>query len=154
MFIIYIRILVVSLGLSIIMALSPLALGLWILILSIRISFLIRLIFSSWFGFILFLIYIGGMLVIFAYFVRIQPSQQFELKRSLVFSLLIFFSLVINNYVVTIDLISNVNWWINSLFNLNNLSIIVLLGFILFLALVIVVKITTFMMAPLRPYKV
>ena len=94
------------------------------------------------------------MLVIFAYFVRIQPNQQFELKRSLVFSLLIFFSLAINNYVVTIDLISNVNWWINSLFNLNNLSIIVLLGFILFLALVIVVKITTFMMAPLRPYKV
>ena len=154
MFIVYFRILVVSLGLSIIIAFSPLALGLWILILSIRISFLVRLMFSSWFGFILFLIYIGGILVIFAYFVSIQPNQQFELKRSLMFSFLIFFRLVINNYVVTIDLISHINWWIDSLFNLSNLSIIVLLGFILFLALVIVVKITTFIMAPLRPYKV
>lgn len=90
----------------------------------------------------------------FAYFVSIQPNQQFELKRSLMFSFLIFFRLVINNYVVTIDLISHINWWIDSLFNLSNLSIIVLLGFILFLALVIVVKITTFIMAPLRPYKV
>jgi len=46
----------------------------------------------------------------FAYFVSIQPNQQFELKRSLMFSFLIFFRLVINNYVVTIDLISHINW--------------------------------------------
>ena len=152
MFVTYIRILVVSLGLSIIIAFSPLALGLWILLLSIRISFLIRLIFSSWFGFILFLIYIGGILVIFAYFVSIQPNQQFELKKSLMFRGLVFVNLFINNYIITVDLFTNIHWWINSLFNLSNLRVVILLGFILFLALVIVVKITTFIIAPLRPY--
>lgn len=154
MFISYLRVLVLSLGLSIILAFSPLSLGLWVLILSVNISFLIRSIFSSWFGFILFLIYVGGILVIFAYFVRIQPNQQFGLKRSLIFSFLVFINIISNNYIVIIDIISNISWWINSLFNMSNLSVIILLGFILFLALVIVVKITTLIIAPLRPYKI
>lgn len=154
MFVIYISILVVSLGLSIVLAFTPLALGLWVLILSISISFLTSLMYSSWFGFILFLIYIGGILVIFAYFVRIQPNQQFRLKNSFFFSFLVFVNLIINSYPITIDLFSNINWWINSLFDLRNVRVVILLGFVLFLALVIVVKITTFMMAPLRPYRI
>lgn len=153
MFTIYLRALVLSLGLSIIISLSPLALGLWILILSLSVSIIIRCLFSSWFGFILFLIYIGGMLVIFAYFVRIQPNQQFGLKRSFIFRFLVFINLCSNNYIILIDLFSDINWWINSLFNINNLRVVLLLGFVLFLALVMVVKITALIMAPLRPYK-
>jgi len=109
MFIIYIRILVLSLGLSIVLAFTPLALGLWVLILSISISLLTSLIYSSWFGFILFLIYIGGMLVIFAYFVRIQPNQQFSLKNSFFFSFLVFINLLVNTYPITVDLFSRIN---------------------------------------------
>ena len=109
MFIIYIRVLVLSLGLSIVLAFTPLALGLWVLILSISISFLTRLMYSSWFGFILFLIYIGGILVIFAYFVSIQPNQQFSLKNSFFFSFLVFINLVSNRYPVTVDLFSGIN---------------------------------------------
>lgn len=154
MFVAFISILVLSLGVSIVLSFTPLALGLWVLILSIRISFLIGLIYSSWFGFILFLIYIGGMLVMFAYFVRIQPNQQFRLKNSFFFSFLVFLNLIINNYPITLDLFCFNDWWINSLFNLSNVRIIILLGFVLFLALVIVVKITTLMIAPLRPYRV
>lgn len=152
MFIIFFSILVLSFGLSIVLAFTPLAIGVWILILSISISFLVGVIYSSWFGFILFLIYIGGMLVIFAYFVSIQPNQQFRLTNSIFFSVVVFFNLMFNTYPIILDMFSSVNWWIRSLFDLSNLSVVVLLGFVLFLALVIVVKITTLIIAPLRPY--
>ena len=154
MFVTCVSIIVLSLGLSIVLAFTPLALGLWVLILSMSISFLTSLIYSSWFGFILFLIYIGGILVMFAYFVSIQPNQQFRLKNSFLFSFIVFINLVIRDYPVTINLVSRINWWINSLFDLSNVRIVILLGFVLFLALVMVVKITTFIMAPLRPYRI
>uniref|UniRef100_UPI0030FE1C54 NADH dehydrogenase subunit 6 n=1 Tax=Phyllodoce medipapillata TaxID=868040 RepID=UPI0030FE1C54 len=154
MFVVCVSMFVLALGLSFVLAFTPLALGLWVLILSMSISFLTTLMYSSWFGFILFLIYIGGMLVMFAYFVSIQPNQQFSLKNSFFFSLIVFINLALFDYPVTVNLFSLINWWINSLFDLSNVSVVILLGYVLFLALVMVVKITTFMMAPLRPYSI
>jgi NADH-ubiquinone oxidoreductase chain 6 len=99
-----------SLGISMVTAYYPLSLGLWILILSISISVLIRTSFSRWFGFIIFLIYIGGILVIFAYFVAIQPNQQFNLKTPTFFLVLCIFNLPINIYPVTLNLMLYFNW--------------------------------------------
>ena len=145
-------ILTLSFGLSIIITFSPISLGVWILVISIIISMVIRTSFSRWFGFIIFLIYIGGILVIFAYFVSIQPNQEINLKTAFFFLLLRFFNLPVNIYPVLLNLILENNWWISSLFFFNNIIIIVLLGFVLFLALVMVVKITTYYIAALRPF--
>lgn len=76
---------------------------------SIVISVLMGTTFSRWFGFIIFLIYIGGMLVIFAYFVAIQPNQQFDLKTPLFFLILRVFNLPINIYPVLLNLIVEKN---------------------------------------------
>ena len=152
MFTFFIMLITLSFGLSLVITTSPLVLGVWILLLSILVSVLCRTTFSSWFGLIMFLIYIGGMLVIFAYFAAIQPNQQFNIKLPLFFILLSSINLPINIYPVLVNLFFDNRWWISSLFYIYNISVVVLLGFVLFLALICVVKITTLKMAPLRPY--
>ena len=152
MFIFIFTVLTLSFGLSIIMASSPISLGLWILILSIFVSILCGSIFFSWFGFIMFLIYIGGILVIFAYFAAIQPNQQLNLSVPIFFIILRAINLPINIYPIIVNLFIKNSWWISSIFNINNISIIIILGFVLFLALIRVVKITVINVAPLRPY--
>ena len=145
---------VLSLGMSCICINSPIILGFVILSLSIIISVFSSIYLFSWFGFILFLIYIGGMLVIFAYFVAIQPNQ--------LFSILEFFSLFLVIYYLVIhvfdrdsfivDFFRLSRWLISSLFFINNILVLILLGLVLFLALIRVVKITITSNSPLRPY--
>lgn len=145
-------VLVLSIGLSVIVAFSPLRLGAWILILSIIVSVLCRTTFRSWFGFIIFLIYIGGMLVIFSYFVAIQPNQYFDLKTSMFVLVLRILNLPINIYPGILNLIYGGERWVSSLFRLNNIIILIILGVVLFLALIIVVKITINVNSSLRPF--
>lgn len=153
MFTFLLTVLTLSFGLSIVTTTSPIALGLWILVLSILVSILCRISYFSWFGFIIFLIYIGGILVIFAYFTAIQPNQQFNLGLPLFFMVLSSINLPINIYPITVNLFISNRWWISSIFYIRNIRVVVILGFVLFLALVRVVKITTVNIAPLRPYK-
>ena len=152
MFIFFFTIITLSLGVSIISARSPIVLGFWILILSILASVLCSSIFFRWFGFIIFLIYIGGMLVMFSYFVAIQPNQRINIITPSFYFFLAFSNLPINICPAVIDLFNLNNWWITSMFYVSNISILVILGFILFLALVSVVKITIINVAPLRPF--
>jgi len=143
---------VLSLGFRILFNKSPISLGMWILILSLFISILVRAFYFSWFGFIIFLIYIGGILVIFSYFVAIQPNQYIRLKKPILFFVLSFINLPINVYPVLTDLYIIQSWWVSSIFYLINIWILLILGFVLFLALIRVVKITIVNIAPLRPY--
>jgi NADH-ubiquinone oxidoreductase chain 6 len=152
MFTCFITMLTLSFGVSLIITFYPLTLGFWILVLSIIISILISTTFSRWFGFIIFLIYIGGMLVIFAYFVAIQPNQHFRLKVPFFFLILSFINLPINIYPILLNLFSESRWWIRSLFFINNIIVLIMLALVLFLALVIVVKITRIYIAALRPF--
>jgi len=142
----------VSWGIRIIMSFSPLSLGFWILILSFLISIIISRLISRWFGFIIFLIYIGGILVMFAYFVTIQPNQKFNLKTPFFFFILRVINFNFGVFPVLSNLLSISNWWVSSLFFFNNIVVIILLGFVLFLALIIVVKVTTFYISSLRPF--
>lgn len=153
MFTCFMTMLTLSFGISLIITFYPLTLGFWILLLSMLISILIRTTFSRWFGFIMFLIYIGGMLVMFAYFVAIQPNQHFRLKVPFFFLLLRFINLPINMYPILLNLFSHSRWWIRSLFFINNIMVLIMLALVLFLALVIVVKITRIYMAALRPFR-
>ena len=153
MFTCFLTIVTLSFGLTMLVTFYPLSLGFWVLILSIIISILMGVSFSSWFGLIMFLIYIGGMLVIFAYFVAIQPNQHFNLKIPGFFLGLRFINLPINIYPVLLNLIPNINWWVRSLFFIDNIVVLILLALVLFLALVIVVKITRAFIAALRPFR-
>lgn len=103
-------VLTLAFGVSLVTARSPLALGLWILFMSMLVSVLCRTTFSRWFGFIIFLIYIGGMLVIFAYFAAIQPNQEVNLRTPLFFIVVAFINLPINIYPVLVNLFMGARW--------------------------------------------
>jgi len=137
------------------LATSPLFIGLWIISLALVIAISTSIILTSWLGIIMFLIYVGGLLVIFAYFVALTPNLLIESKTiTLILTLstpLIFLS-------VRIILISD-----NKLFSditqlplrfliSENLYTITLIALTLFFALVAVVKICSTFSSPLRPF--
>jgi len=143
---------IVSLGIRIITTNSPVILGLWILLMSFIVSVVVRCLHFRWYGFVLFLIYIGGILVMFSYFVAIQPNQYHDFSKPFYWFILTNFNLPINLHIGLIDHFNNCSWWVTSLFYINNIIILVILGLVLFLALVRVVKVTIINIAPLRPY--
>ena len=146
-----------TLRFSLILANSPLLLGLWILLLATTISILIGLISSSWLGFFIFLIYIGGLLVIFAYFVALSPNQLFYTTIIFGLSILtlprVYLASLPSNALSNLDFNSlQVSIPITSLLTNQNISIYLFLAIVLFLALVAVVKISTISAGPLRPF--
>lgn len=145
-----------SLSLSIILASSPLSLGLWILTLALVIATLISFSFSSWFALIIFLVYIGGILVMFAYFTALMPNQPLEIGKilsilSLTFILLSFplFSIDSLNLLISS---SSYPSPILLLFTPYNVPIILFIALILFFILVAVVKVANIFRGPLRPF--
>ena len=75
--------LLLSFTFSVLLTSSPLLLGIWILSTALTISAFIGLTTLSWVGFLVFLIYVGGILVIFAYFTAIQPNQFLQINTIL-----------------------------------------------------------------------
>lgn len=138
------------------LALTPLNLRIWILLTALIISLTILFSLSTWFGILLFLIYIGGILVIFSYFVAIAPNFELRLKFIFSSSILYFFILFIflqkfTDYI-SIIIINFSAKNIYSLFESFNILILISLGIFLFLALVIVVKVSNRSSGPLRPF--
>nr|NP_008181.1 NADH dehydrogenase subunit 6 [Katharina tunicata]AAC48369.1 NADH dehydrogenase subunit 6 [Katharina tunicata] len=145
---------------------QPISLGLLLLFMSLFISILIFFGSSTWFSFILFLIYIGGLLVMFAYVTALMPNLMFKKNLiqvffpvSTVFWLLM---LYLSDFIGTLleeqtKMMFLWNSFFNhlgiSLFSPFNLLIIVSLALILFFVLICVVKICYFSNGPLRPYK-
>lgn len=80
---------VISVGFSLILSSSPVVLNIFILFLSLIVSICMGFIVCSWAGYIMFLIYVRGMLIIFIYFSAIQPNQRLYLKY--IFSSIFFF---------------------------------------------------------------
>lgn len=149
----------IALSLSLILASSPLAIGFWVLLIALACSFFSASIFNTWFAFIIFLVYIGGILVIFAYFTALTPNQ--PLGLSIIISIstiafITFFSIVNSNNRILPSLIStnfiNITNPITIIFNPYNSFLLFLLASILFFILVAVVKITNITNGPLRPF--
>jgi len=55
--------------------------SLTIIAIAVLISIIFNIILSSWYRLILFLIYIGGIIVIFSYFVRLSSNESITLKK-------------------------------------------------------------------------
>ena len=145
--------LLISSSISIIFSLSPLSLGLWVIYIAFLLTLFLSLYLPSWFAFLIFLIYIGGLLVIFSYFVAIQPNQYLGLTKLIsasFFSFLYFFFLSCEN----LELLSFLSapYSLSPVVTNANTAIILLLGVSLFIALIAVVKITYSSKAPLRPF--
>lgn len=147
--------LIISVAATIFLAASPLFLGVWIIFLAFLIAVAIALFSTSWLGLIIFIIYVGGLLVIFAYFVALTPNLFIEGRTILSFLALSVFLANILLFLFPFSLpagfSSRSSHPLSHLMSINSL-IIIALAVVLFLALVAVVKICSTFSAPLRPF--
>nr|QNE85685.1 NADH dehydrogenase subunit 6 [Phaonia tuguriorum] len=149
----------------------PLMMGFLLLIQTSLICTMCSLMIKSfWFSYILFLVFMGGMLVLFIYVTSLASNEMFSLSTKLIFlslmvftlSLIIFFMIEKNFLMIYTNLemnsIMNMNSYmmensmnINKLYNYpNNLLTILLMNYLL-ITLIAVIKITKFHKGPLRP---
>lgn len=149
-----ISIIIVSIFLVLVLSSTPLNIGLWIIFSTLIISISITISIQSWFPIILFLIYVGGLLVIFAYFVSIQPNQQLIIIKIITIIILTFSIFIPTslNYSSSPTPESINKQTILELLSIYNIQTLIFLALILFLALVAVVKITKIYIGPLRPF--
>nr|QNE85567.1 NADH dehydrogenase subunit 6 [Botanophila fugax] len=149
----------------------PLAMGLTLLIQTTLVCLTSGLMTKSfWFSYILFLVFIGGMLVLFIYVTSLASNEMFSFSIKLLFiSLSIFMLMMITLFFMDknillqysnmeIQSISNMNSYLmenslslNKLYNYpTNLLTIMLMNYLL-ITLIAVVKITNLFKGPLRP---
>nr|YP_010429350.1 NADH dehydrogenase subunit 6 [Perinereis camiguinoides]USR67342.1 NADH dehydrogenase subunit 6 [Perinereis camiguinoides] len=142
---------IVTLFISCLSAMSPINLGVLVLLVALSVAAALSLMSTGWFGLITFIIYVGGMLVMFAYFAALQPNQ-FITSWSWV---------LIPSFLISVIFImwsfSTMNWLphspnISQIYSITNLILPILMALILFLALIMVVKTSRADEGPLRPF--
>nr|YP_010471461.1 NADH dehydrogenase subunit 6 [Brillia bifasciata]UVG40800.1 NADH dehydrogenase subunit 6 [Brillia bifasciata] len=126
---------------------------------------------TFWFSYILFIIFLGGMLILFMYVSSLASNEMFNFSMKIIFlSMIMYFfififlfilnKIFIMNYFMTNDMesislmksfLSENSLMLNKLYNFPNNIITILLMNYLFLTLVAVVKITNLFEGPLRP---
>ena len=161
---------IVSLGFSIrslcLIVIQPLRLGFILARITLCVRGLISFILFSWYGYLLFLVYIGGLLVIFIYVIRLIPNLIFLSRKMVLYFLLIMLRFIIINILVRKSLI-RVDIKDIDLFDYNYLTIggggiiiiydnficYIILGIILLFVLIRVVKICYYCEGPLRVFK-
>nr|YP_009182965.1 NADH dehydrogenase subunit 6 [Drosophila formosana]AAF77380.1 NADH dehydrogenase subunit 6 [Drosophila simulans]AAF77391.1 NADH dehydrogenase subunit 6 [Drosophila simulans]AAF77405.1 NADH dehydrogenase subunit 6 [Drosophila simulans]AAF77418.1 NADH dehydrogenase subunit 6 [Drosophila simulans]AAF77431.1 NADH dehydrogenase subunit 6 [Drosophila simulans] len=149
----------------------PLALGLTLLIQTIFVCMLTGLMTKSfWYSYILFLIFLGGMLVLFIYVTSLASNEMFNLSIKLtVFSSFILIFMLILSFIIDktssslflmnndMQSIINMNSYfmenslsLNKLYNFPTNFITILLMNYLLITLIVVVKITKLFKGPIR----
>nr|YP_010191955.1 NADH dehydrogenase subunit 6 [Diopatra cuprea]QZM06624.1 NADH dehydrogenase subunit 6 [Diopatra cuprea] len=144
-----------AMAMSIILALNPMTMSIWILLTALFFALTLASSSASWFGLILFIIYISGMLVMFSYFVAIQPNQHLEVFKIIILSSLSSFLLFLLSNFLSKPSIHIFNQHKISpflLLSLESSSLFFILASSLFLTLIVVVKISNLSQGPLRPF--
>ena len=154
MFTIYILTsLVLTMASAILLTINPLSLGIVILLTALALTFIYSLIITSWIAFLIFLIYVGGMLVIFAYFVALVPNQQINQIISLPIIIVLritLFILIYLNRFSSLPTSSLKN--ISIMYITENIQLLLILALILLFTIIVVVKLVTNNKGPLRPF--
>nr|YP_009227960.1 NADH dehydrogenase subunit 6 [Nassarius variciferus]AIW04699.1 NADH dehydrogenase subunit 6 [Nassarius variciferus] len=143
---------------------QPLSLGLVIMASTLLMCFISAITLSSWYGYILFLIYVGGLLVMFAYVAALSPNVLFGKGTPMIFfSVMIFPLCAIFYFLPLVDMSSMA--YLNIFTEMKFLkiygielvapqmiSILIGLALILLINLIVVVKICYYQQASLRPF--
>nr|YP_010241797.1 NADH dehydrogenase subunit 6 [Xenophora japonica]QTI82485.1 NADH dehydrogenase subunit 6 [Xenophora japonica] len=144
---------------------QPLSLGLVIMILTLLMCSLSAMLLSSWYAYILFLIYVGGLLVMFAYVAALSPNILFSGSYILAFFgiLSVIFSVIFYlTYFVDTSSLSYLSYFSKEMYMKSYggelatptmISVLIGLGLILLINLIVVVKICYYQHAALRPFK-
>nr|YP_010869759.1 NADH dehydrogenase subunit 6 [Dendrobaena veneta]WGU49268.1 NADH dehydrogenase subunit 6 [Dendrobaena veneta] len=139
---------------TLLLASTPIMLGVNILAMALLLSATFAAFSSSWFAFLIFLIYVGGMLVMFAYFLAITPNQQMTKSNILTNSMITFITLCTLCFFINIKIptLSTFIQGTSTLYSMNTAPFLIMLAMILLITMVIVVKITARSKGPLRPF--
>nr|UFZ12862.1 NADH dehydrogenase subunit 6 [Chloroniella peringueyi] len=144
----------------------PLAMGLILLLQTIMICLFSGLLIQTfWFSYILFLIMLGGMLVLFIYMTSLASNELFSISiKTLIINIIILMMIFLimifensfSNYFNSIDSYPEI-YMINEnkielikLYNYPTMNLTILLINYLFLTLIIIVKLTNIYFGPLR----
>ncbi len=138
---------------------SPIVVGLLLLLFATTTMGLLSILIQSWFTFIVFIVYVGGLLVIIAYFLALVPKQRHAFSpktnyiKFLVPLALLLFNLTPPTHIYTIIFHKPFIENITSFYLPSNLCTLIFIALLLFVTIVSVVKIVRRSAGPLRPYK-
>lgn len=144
---------IVLLSSSILLAPNPITAALRLLAISIIVATTYAMTTSTWLAIIVFLVYVAGILVIFAYFVAITPNQQIMISANPILLLTIFTSSLIYS-IIRLSNFTSIDKSIKILFiySNNNPATLLILALVLLLTIVVVVKISRQSKGPLRSF--
>nr|AHA85000.1 NADH dehydrogenase subunit 6 [Lunella aff. cinerea STW-2013] len=143
---------------------QPLSLGLCIMIFSAVASIFLGMAMSSWYSYVLFLVYVGGLLVMFAYVSALAPNNFFSSLKSVVLFLLVFILIFLMlsflytpdpKFLIWVDQLSLSKKSFSSgemIINPSESSVVIFLGIILLINLLAVVKVCYYQQGPLRSH--
>nr|YP_008081003.1 NADH dehydrogenase subunit 6 [Lamprotula tortuosa]AGC27345.1 NADH dehydrogenase subunit 6 [Lamprotula tortuosa] len=147
--------------LSMTLPMHPLSLGIMVLLLAFLNCTLIATI-SPWYSYMLFFIFIGGMLVMFAYIASLSPNMTFSVNNPLMpISLTVFSLFTLKNLSLTSNCQANAEFGISVndvtetlsfLYMENGITCIILLACMLLFTMVASVKICKPKSGALRPF--
>jgi len=130
---------------------NPTNLILNILLLTIIRSLIILINITTWFSLILLLIYVGGIIVIFSYFVRLRSNDSIIIPNKIT-HLIIIPVIIIETLSLQPITLSYKKSQIYELYLNKNIFIIILITIILLIIIIIVIKIVKTNNGPLRGF--
>nr|ATZ70375.1 NADH dehydrogenase subunit 6 [Conus trochulus] len=145
---------------------QPLSLGLVIMVSTLFMCMVSGMTTSAWYGYILFLIYVGGLLVMFAYVAALSPNVlfggltplfSFIMFSPILFMFFYFYFFKDSSYLSFESSFSKLMYlkmYGVELISPYMISILIGLGVILLINLIVVAKICYYQQASLRPFSV
>nr|YP_009528530.1 NADH dehydrogenase subunit 6 [Parasarpa zayla]AYN60688.1 NADH dehydrogenase subunit 6 [Parasarpa zayla] len=167
-------ILLISISILLYFINHPFAMGLLILIQTFIICLLSGMLINTyWFSYILFLIFLGGLLVLFIYVSSVASNELFKIKLQIKISFIyilfiMFFSILFKNNLTWMNFSFNdeminffnsilffnneYNFNLSKLYNKQNYFLMMMMIIYLFITLIAIVKITNIFFGPLRSF--
>nr|QUT13269.1 NADH dehydrogenase subunit 6 [Nais communis] len=133
---------------------TPLTMTLMIIFISLMLALMFSISMSSWFAFLIFLIYVSGMLVMFAYFAATTPNQSKIHIKSTIYILAAtsLISFITISTSVPTPLINMQKYQMTNMFSPQNMYMLIIITLILLFTMIIIVKLTTRSKGPLRSF--
>lgn len=134
---------------------NPIQITLTIIFIALIIASIFCTTLSSWYAFLIFLIYVGGILVIFAYFTASSPNQQRIRNKKILKRIILFIPTSITIILITdniITIIPSKSHQLITIFTNHNIYTLIIITIVLLITIVIVVKLCSRSKGPLRSF--
>nr|AML26225.1 NADH dehydrogenase subunit 6 [Scirtidae sp. BMNH 1274304] len=132
----------------------PMSMGLMLLIQTINISLMIGMMMNNfWFSYILFLIMIGGLMILFMYMTSVAANEKFKFNPMLIMPMvitMIMFMFQVKNFNSLKLNMHKMDLIINKFLNFPMNLLMIMLIIYLLITMIVIVKITFINYGPLR----